>query len=121
LSQKIPFRHPAPHGAKAGRAWNGRLTGGAVNGKQNLPPGSFFRIRKGRLKALSRSARFRFFPAPQRTSKGSSMEGINYAGVIKYALACYGLTAAISFMVVGIVLVINKLMGGSDKQNGQGQ
>jgi len=29
-------------------------------------------------------------------------------GVVSYALLCYGLTAVISFLLIGIILVINR-------------
>ena len=41
--------------------------------------------------------------------------------VITYALVCYGLTAVISFMVIGMILVINSVMSKADRQNGQEQ
>ena len=41
--------------------------------------------------------------------------------VITYALACYGVTAVISFFVIGIVLVINSVMSRADRQNSKGQ
>jgi len=37
--------------------------------------------------------------------------------VIAYSLMCYGLTALISFMVIGIVLVVNGIVSRVDKQN----
>ena len=40
--------------------------------------------------------------------------------VIAYSLMCYGITAAISFMVIGIVLVVNNVVSKADKQKTQG-
>lgn len=40
--------------------------------------------------------------------------------VITYSLICYGLTAIISFLVIGVVLGINRIMSNGDKQNSQG-
>ena len=40
--------------------------------------------------------------------------------VIAYSLMCYGITALISFMVIGIVLVVNNVVSKADKQKSQG-
>ncbi len=40
--------------------------------------------------------------------------------VIAYSLMCYAITAVISFMVIGIALVVNRVMSNGEKQNEQG-
>jgi len=36
-------------------------------------------------------------------------------GVVSYALLCYGLTAVISFLLVGIILGINRMARGVEQ------
>lgn len=38
--------------------------------------------------------------------------------VVTYTLMCYGLTAAISLLVIAVVLGVNKIMSKTDAQNG---
>jgi hypothetical protein len=38
--------------------------------------------------------------------------------IITYTLMCYGITAAISLLVIAIVLGVNKIMSKADARNG---
>ncbi|SBW09780.1 conserved exported hypothetical protein [uncultured delta proteobacterium] len=38
--------------------------------------------------------------------------------IIAYTLMCYGLTIAISLLVIAVVLGVNKIMSKADAQNG---